>query len=271
MSAAPSGTARQLLDAFDAGSQIAPLSDSASDLTLARGYEIAAHLHDMRLARGEKPVGRKIGFTNRTIWDIYNVNAPIWGWVYRAGVHELPDSTGSIALPDLPELRIEPEIVFRFGTTPTAQMNLAELASCVSGIAHGFELVFSPFPGWRFRAPDTAAAFGLHAALVHGPFQNAAPLLHDDGAALSQLEITLTGGDCSLQGRGSDVLGGPLQALHFLLDELAASPTTSPLAAGDIVTTGTLTDAVPIHAGETWSTHISGVVLPGLSVTFVES
>jgi 2-oxo-3-hexenedioate decarboxylase len=35
-----------------------------------------------------------------------------------------------------------------------------------------------------------------------------------------------------------------------------------------LVTTGTLTRALPIRAGETWSTRIEGVAVPGISVVF---
>ena len=42
-----------------------------------------------REARGERPIGRKIGFTNRTIWAEYGVYAPIWGYVYDGTVREL--------------------------------------------------------------------------------------------------------------------------------------------------------------------------------------
>jgi 2-oxo-3-hexenedioate decarboxylase len=43
-------------------------------------------MHEMR---GEVPVGRKIGFTNRTIRAEYNVYGPVWGYVYNRTVHNL--------------------------------------------------------------------------------------------------------------------------------------------------------------------------------------
>ena len=42
-----------------------------------------------------------------------------------------------------------------------------------------------------------------------------------------------------------------------------------PLAAGEIVSTGTLTDAHPVSPGEAWSTEFDGLPLPGLKVRFV--
>jgi len=41
-----------------------------------------------------------------------------------------------------------------------------------------------------------------------------------------------------------------------------------PLAAGEIVTTGTLTRALPVSAGETWTTQLTGVGLDGICVRF---
>ena len=39
-------------------------------------------------------------------------------------------------------------------------------------------------------------------------------------------------------------------------------------AAGEIVTTGVLTDAHPVAPGEIWSTAISGLPLAGLAIAF---
>jgi len=41
-----------------------------------------------------------------------------------------------------------------------------------------------------------------------------------------------------------------------------------PLAAGEIVTTGTITDAWPVASGETWSADYGTLGLAGLTVDF---
>ena len=76
-------------------------------------YRVTAAIRQMRETRGEMPVGRKIGFTNRTIWAEYNVYAPIWGYVYDRTVHNLAEIGGTFSLMGLAEPRIEPEIVFK--------------------------------------------------------------------------------------------------------------------------------------------------------------
>jgi 2-keto-4-pentenoate hydratase len=40
------------------------------------------------------------------------------------------------------------------------------------------------------------------------------------------------------------------------------------LAAGEIISTGTMTDAAPVAPGQTWSTEFEGGELSGLTVRF---
>ena len=64
------------------------------------------------------------------------------------------------------------------------------------------------------------------------------------------------------------MLDSPLRALLHFLAELRAGPGASDIAAGDIVTTGTWTDAWPVCAGEVWSARFDSA-LPALEVGFV--
>jgi 2-keto-4-pentenoate hydratase len=50
------------------------------------------------------------------------------------------------------------------------------------------------------------------------------------------------------------VLDSPLLALRRLVELLADDPHNPPLRADEIVSTGTLTLAIPVSAGETWTT-----------------
>jgi 2-keto-4-pentenoate hydratase len=67
-------------------------------------------------------------------------------------------------------------------------------------------------------------------------------------------------------GRATNVLGGPVSALRHLVDIPARDQVNPPLAAGEIVTTGTLTRALPVSASETWTTELTGVALDGICV-----
>jgi 2-keto-4-pentenoate hydratase len=214
-------------------------------------------------------VGRKIGFTNRTIWAEYNVYGPIWGYVYNRTVHNLTDLGETFSLRGLAEPRIEPEIVFKLAVAPASGMDETALLACVDWVAHGFEIVQSIFPGWKFSAPDTVAAFGLHSALLIGARHPIAAHAEAWSRALSTFEIDLKrDGTVVDHGRARNVLGGPVSALSHLVDILTRDQANPPLAAGELVTTGTLTRALPVAPGETWTTELTGVALDGLCVHF---
>lgn len=256
----PAAAATTILAASDSLQQIEPFT-AATPLDLTSAYAISAAVTALRRARGETPVGWKIGFTNRTIWDEYGVHAPIWGPVYDTTVAHV---TGPAALPvsSLLEPRIEPEIVFRFRRTPEPGMDEEALVACLDGLAHGFELVQSIYPGWQFRAPDTVAAYALHGALVVGPF-TAMPgwrMPSEWRRLLERFTITLQrDGEVIDTGAAENVLGGPLSALRHFIEHMAADGNATLPQAGDIVSTGTLTRAFPVAAGERWQTTIDGL------------
>jgi 2-oxo-3-hexenedioate decarboxylase len=149
-------------------------------------------------------------------------------------------------------------------------MDEAALLGCIAWVAHGFEIVHSMFEGWRFAAADTVAAFALHGAYRLGPRR---PIDQTPGegwlAALSQFEISLYRNNEQVdRGRARNVLDGPLSALRHLNDLLAADRHNPPLAAGEIITTGTVTRAFPVAPGETWRTELHGLDLPPMTIRF---
>ena len=255
---------------LDTGRQIEPFSSRLSSFNLDDSYRVTAVVRQMREARGELPVGRKIGFTNRTIWAEYNVYESVWGYVYDRTVHNLSEIGDTFPLVRLAEPRIEPEIVFKLAVAPAPGMGERALLESIDWVAHGFEIVQSIFPGWKSSAPDTVAAFGLHGALLIGPCHSIAAHAEDWGRTLSTFEIDLKrDGTVVDRGRAANVLGGPVSALRHLIDILARDQINPPLAAGEIVTTGTLTRALPVSGGETWTTELTGVALNRVRVRFV--
>jgi 2-oxo-3-hexenedioate decarboxylase len=265
--------AEKILAAGDTASSIPPITDELADFGLPDAYAVSAMVTRLRAARGERPVGWKIGFTNQTIWDEYGVHAPIWGPMYSSTVAEGDPAHNPVRCPigNLVEPRIEPEIALRVAAVPHAGMDERELMSCVDGVAHGFEIVQSIFPGWKFKAADTVAAFALHGCYRHGPFIRIGADDRDQWRnLLAAFEIELfRNGNSIDKGVAENVLGGgPLSALRYLVRGLAEHPNDYGLRPGDIVTTGTVTRAFPVQPGERWSTRLTGLRLPGMSIVF---
>jgi len=261
--------ADRLFAALAGGLQLAPFTDADPAFDVPRAYRVLGDLHARRQALGWRPVGRKIGFTNFTLWPRYNVDRPMWSHVWDRTVHFASEGSASLALAGLHEPRIEPEVVFKLaGPLPPGDDPVA-LLGAVEWIAAGFEIVHSVYPGWKFRVPDCTAAYGLHGALVVGtPVAVTSDRRAALAARLPTFALTLNRGDTLVEsGCGANVLGSPAAALAYLRDALAADAGFPPLAAGEVITTGTLTDAWPVAAGQTWTSDYGTLGVPGLRLT----
>ena len=260
--------ALRVIEALDDSKQIDLVSDEFSSLTTKDAYLIAEEIECVRANRNEHIIGVKVGFTNRNIWKEYNANAPIVGAMYNTTVKNI-DKTFSIK--GLLEPKIEPEIIFKMKTTPKIDMRLDELLDCVSHISHGFEVVHSIFKNWQFTKVDTIVAFGLHGALLCGPFWEVSSINKSNWLEeLVNFNITLScNGKKVDEGHASNILEvGPLEALRNILfcnEKLGRQVILKP---GDLVTTGTLTGAFSIKGDEVWSTKLHGIKLRGIEVKF---
>jgi 2-keto-4-pentenoate hydratase len=244
-----------------------PFSERYPGLTPEAGYAAARALHEHRLGIGWKPVGRKIGFTNRTLWPRYGVYEPMWGTVYDRTLIRAQNDRASVNLMGLVQPRIEPEICFKLKTAPR-DGDPDELLSCIEWMAHSVEIVQCHHPDWKVTIADCTADNGLHGRLVVGA---AVPVKEVAGLAekLPLVEARLFKGDRMVdKGVGANVLGSPLLALAHLVELLKKQSEAPPLSAGEIITTGVLTDAHPVAAGETWRTQLTGLPLSGLKISF---
>jgi 2-oxo-3-hexenedioate decarboxylase len=258
--------AQRLLAAHDTGSLMPLPSAASASFSMADAFAAADALRQMRIARGEKPVGYKIGFTNRSIWERYGVHQPIWGPVWDSSTLLLDGASASVSLRGLSQPRLEPEVVFGFARAPRAGSSLAELQDCIDWVAHGFEIVHTHFEGWRFSAADTVADFALHGRLRVGPrvpVQGWTSLAADLAALRVEL---LCDGHVVDRGQGAVVLDGPLHALRLWIDAMARHTPGWPIRPGDVVTTGTITDAWALAPGQTWSTRLSDARLTALTL-----
>ena len=242
-------------------------------------YAAALGVRAARIQAGEVPVGYKVGFTNRSLWPIYQVYQPIWGTVWRSTLHQVAEggpNEGALSLHGLCEPRIEPELVFCLREPPPALCDLAGLVPSIDWMAHGFEIVHTHFPGWKFSAAQAVADAGLHGLLLVGHRVRLAAGIDAQAlaVALASLRLKLYGNQALRdQGVGANVLDGPLQALRHFVQALRSTPGAPALAAGDVITTGTVTDAHPVQPGDTWRSEISAddplaAQLQGLTIRF---
>ena len=255
-----SAAARSLLAAWDAGTTLDPAQFPLTDPDA--GLALQTEINALRRARGERELGMKIGFTNRSIWPLYGVHHPIWAPVWDSTVVQLaqPATRVNWARHSLP--RLEPEIVLELAHSPQ-RADPDHVFDCIGWIAHGFEIVCSPWPDWRFNGAQAMAAQGLHGALHIGPRRPRSVVSGPGQLGALRLHLSCDGQPVA-EGLGSAVLDGPVQALTYLVAELLRRQIHLP--PHSIITTGTLTDAQVLRPGQRWQTRLEGVDLPGLTL-----
>lgn len=188
--------------------------------------------------------------------------------MYGSTVHDLAP-VSEMRLAGYPEPRIEPEVALHLARTPHAAMSPGELITCIDWVAPAFEVVFSIFPGWRFAAADAVAAYGVHAGLYLGPRVHIGAAPEEWVERLAAFTVTLRSEQGVVRsGHARNVLGSPLRSLAFLLQEIGNDPAASGLGAGEIVTTGTLTEAMPVATGDCWTADFTGIGFAPIRLRF---
>jgi len=264
--------ATELIDAEARAATLAPIAARTPGFDLAAAYAVQACITRRRLAAGWRMVGRKIGFTNRGIWPLYGVDAPMWAPLFDRTVLGTESGRSAVSLAGTVQPRIEPEILFCLATPlPAGLTEPAQVLPHIAWYAHSVEIVHSHFPDWKAQLPDFCADNACHARLLVGPARNIAA--GGDAQLLSRLRDCrvelMRAGKTLQEGRGGNALGHPLLALAYLADVLAAQMHMPALAAGEIISTGTLTDALPVAPGEIWSTRFSGLDVQDLHIEFL--
>jgi 2-keto-4-pentenoate hydratase len=254
-----------------------PLLSADGKLSVDDAYDVALSIVKIRIAQGENPIGRKIGFSNEKLWHVYDkgsLTAPIWSTLYDSTVQYAMDNVATHNLSKSQQPRLEPQLVFKLAHAPAPDATLEDISNCLEWIAHGFEVVTSPFRHWEVEAADAVAAFGLHKALIVGEprmISRQSRLSLPQVLASASMSVSRSAaGSSSLcaAGLGRDVQGSPLHALLALHQQLQQREDAPNLRAGEIVSTGSWTNALPIKRGEVWSSAFSQLNLGGLTVSF---
>lgn len=225
-----------------------------------QAYQTALQVRKLRGGRGEQPRGFKIGFTNRSIWERYQVFEPIWGTVWNTTLAFASEASEcNVDITNVCQPRLEPELVFGMRCTPPVNLTLQSLYESIDWMASGFEVVQSHAENWKFKVADTITDSGLHAKLVVGkPVQLKQVAKNGDElhVLLSGMSLELLQSGKSIEkGAASNVLDSPLMALLHFMKALRSCPGAPDVQAGDVITTGTWTDAWPLEKGQQWQSR----------------
>ena len=253
---------------------VPPSTRDGLDLTTAYGVE--GELVRMRREAGRTTTGVKVGFANKAVWRVMKLDTLVWAHIYDDTVRYANANEATLSLAQMISPKIEPEIVFKM-KSPLAPgvTDAATALEAVEWLALGFEIIDCPYADWKFQPADFVAAYGLHAELVVGDPLIVTPS-HIPALAeqLPTFKVRLAkNGDVVDEGLGRNSLRSPALCLAELATAMSrASATqdgTEPLAAGDLVSSGTLTESTLIQRGAMWTASVEGIDLPTLTLSLV--
>ena len=231
--------------------------------------EVERELSRRRRAEGHTIAGRKVGYANKAVWRALKLETLVWADMYDDTVRHAPGGEATLSIAPFVAPKIEPEIVLclRWAVPPDTS-DPAEVLDAVKWIALGFEIIDCVYQDWKFQPADFVASYGLHAALIVGaPLDLDAATIPGLVEALPAFKLQLScNGETVEQGSGRNSLRSPALCVAELATALSRRAGAEPLAEGDVISSGTLTESRLIAAGETWSATVEGIELAPLTL-----
>ena len=240
---------------------IPPITESDGITDVHTAYDIQTQWTNMRLQRGEKIVGRKIGLTSKAIQTQLGVNEPDYGTLWQSSFY--PAANGKVNIPasDFLQPRIEGEVAFLIGQ-PLRESGITpeQILDATEACAMGIEIVASRIADWKIKLVDTIADNASYGGFTLGPWDKQ---MRDSD--LGALVITIHhNGTLAAEGLGSAALGHPATSTAWLANKLLEFGVS--LEPGDVVISGGITKMLPVKAGDEFVFSLTSQ--PSLTVRF---
>jgi 2-keto-4-pentenoate hydratase len=212
------------------------LPESLRPADEGEGYLLQNEVRDYLAANGKgQRVGYKIGCTTKVMQEYLRIPNPCSGTIFEDTVQP---TDGKLALADYVAVGVECEIAVRLGRdlpAGTAPFDREAAADAVGSCMASIEIVDNRYADFTtLGAPMLIADDFFGAGCVLGPEQRGFDprRLTDSSATLSIDGVAISGG------KGSDILGNPLDALAWLANN--AVRYGEGLRAGQIVSLGSV-------------------------------
>ena len=244
-------TAALLDQAEQSRMPLPPLSQEYPTLTPAQAYAIQSAWLELKLAKGARIIGRKIGLTSRAMQVLLGVDQPDYGFLLDSMT---VTSGNTLARADFLLPRIEPEIAFWLAKDLKGPgITVDAVLAATHGVSPALELVDSRIAKWQIKLPDTIADNASSARVIVS--EQIVPL---DGLDLAAEAVTLTRNGVEVgSGNGAAVLGHPAEAVAWLANKLAEYGIA--IEAGQLVLPGAMCAAATVAAGETYRAMFSTI------------
>jgi 2-keto-4-pentenoate hydratase len=240
-----------------------PSQPIAGLTSLADGQCAQARLVELLVPHWGRPVGYKVGLTNPTAQQRFGTTHPVTGIIYESTIRarsgaEIPARFGAV-----PTVEADLLVRVRDESINAARDHLAVLRALdqvIPFIEMPDLVLASGFDGPNLLAINVGARLGV----VGEPI--AAEASEAFAARLGSMVVTFTGGEREIaRAPGTALLGHPLNVLPWLAQDLASRGQR--LRAGDIVSLGGFSPAVPTEGGTRFTVRYEGLLAAPVSVS----
>ena len=231
---------RRLLDAERLRRPAVAVTTRYPDLTLEEAYAVQHATVRVRLDRGARVVGHKVGLTSAAMREQMGVNEPDSGVLLDD--MQIPHD-GTLCTGDLLVPRVEAEFGFRLGSDLAGgDVGVDQARGAVAEVFLALEVIDSRFGAWDLTVLDSIADNASAARFTVGA-PAAGPRVDLRAAPVT---VRVDGLDRA-RGLGCAVMGDPVNALVWLARRLARCG--GGLAAGQVVLAGAVHASLALHPG----------------------
>ena len=234
-----------LAAAFDEAERTRVRTRAASqvhrDITIGDAYAVQWAWREMRLARGEREIGRKIGLTSRAMQMASKMTEPDYGVMLDDSLY---NDGATIPAGAFIKPRLETELAFVMGA------DLEGPGTCIHDVLRATDYVTPALEviDYRTEVPraivDTIADNAAYGAIILG-----GRVIRPFDVDLRWIAGTLAkNGVIEESGVSAAIMGHPAAGVAWLVNKLA--PLGDGLKAGDIVLGGSFTRPVDIASGD---------------------
>lgn len=162
------GILAQRLDTAQTSRRDTPSLADSHELDIDDAYAVQAALLELRVGRGERVVGVKLGFTSKAKMAQMGVSDVIVGRLTDA--MRIADGD-EVDLSRFIHPKVEPEVAFRLCRDVDPKDPSTDIESCVDAVAPAVEIIDSRYRDFRFTYTDVVADNTSAAGYAIGPWR----------------------------------------------------------------------------------------------------
>ncbi len=238
----------RLINAAATRTATTPLTDEYPDLDVATAYEIQDEVIAARTSAGAVVVGAKLGLNSAAKQQQMNVSEPLYGILTD---DMLIDTGANLVCDRFIQPRCEPEVAFLMAEDLQGSgVSAARVLAATALVFPAIDVLDSRFAGYSFTLPDVVADNSSCAGFILGG-QGVDPRGFDLRTVGCVFEKN---GKLVATAAGAAVMGHPAASVAWLVRKLASRG--QGLSAGQVVLSGSMTEAIAVAPGDTVSARI---------------